>query len=70
MHELRKEGIIGRKADETAERDEHNLDKFILPRWGERLAGGIKPTEVEAWFEILASTPQGRKRKAAQVADD
>jgi hypothetical protein len=25
--------------------------------------GSIKPTEVEAWFEILASTPQGRKRK-------
>jgi hypothetical protein len=24
MHELRKEGIIGRKADETADRDEHN----------------------------------------------
>jgi hypothetical protein len=63
MHELRKEGIIGRKADETAERDEHNLDNFILPRWQERLAGSIKPTEVEAWFEILASTPQGRKRK-------
>ncbi|SRR5260370_28025988 len=33
MHELRKEGIIGRKAEETADRDEHNLDTFILPRW-------------------------------------
>jgi integrase len=63
MHELRKEGIIGRKADETADRDEHNLDTFIIPRWAERTAGSIKPTEVEAWFEILASTPQGRKRK-------
>jgi hypothetical protein len=62
-HELRKGGIIGRKAEETADRDEHNLDTFILPRWGERTAGSIKPTEVEAWFEILASTPQGRKKK-------
>src|SRR5207245_3360363 len=58
LHELRKEGIIGRKAEETADRDEHNLDRFILPRWGERLAGSIEPTEVESWFEILASTPQ------------
>jgi integrase len=62
-HELRREGIIGRKADETADRDEHNLDRFILPRWGECPAGNIKPTQVESWFEILASTPQGRKRK-------
>jgi hypothetical protein len=57
LHELRKEGIIGRKAEETADRDEHNLDRFILPRWGECLAGSIKPTEVESWFETLASTP-------------
>jgi len=63
MYELRKEGIIGRKAEETADRDEHNLDTFVLPRWGDRLAGDIKPTEVERWFESLASTPQGRKRK-------
>jgi integrase len=62
-YELRKEGIIGRKADETADRDEHNLDRFILPRWGECLASSIKPTEVESWFETLASIPQGRKRK-------
>lgn len=63
LHELRREGIIGRKAEETADRDEHNLDRFILPRWGEWLAGSIKPTEVESWFETLASTPQGGKRK-------
>jgi integrase len=25
--------------------------------------GTIKPTEVEGWFEVLASTPQGRKQK-------
>lgn len=66
MHELRKDGIIGKKAEETADRDEHNLDTFILPRWGDRLAGTIKPTEVEGWFEVLASTPRGRKRKPLQ----
>jgi len=63
LRELRKEGIIDKKADETADRDEHNLDCFILPRWGKSPAGSIKPTEVEAWFEILASTPQGNKKK-------
>jgi len=63
VNELRKEGIIGRKAEETADRDEHNLDAFIIPRWGDRLAGTIKPTEVEGWFEVLASSPQGHKQK-------
>ena len=63
LRELRKEGIIGKKADETADRDEHNLDSFILPRWATSPVGSIKPTEVEAWFEILASTPQGKRGK-------
>ena len=61
LWQLRKEGIIGRKADETAKRDEHNLDRYVLPRWGNFSVGGIRPTEVEAWFEKLASTPQGKK---------
>jgi hypothetical protein len=47
LRELRKEGIIGKKADETIDRDEHNLDCFILPRWGESVAGNIKPTELK-----------------------
>jgi integrase len=63
LHALRrKEGIIGKKALETADRDEHNLDRYVLPRWSDRLAMGIKPPEVEAWFEILATTPQWRGR--------
>ena len=61
LHGLRrKEGIIGKKADETAERDERNLDRYVLPRWSDRLAISIKPPEVEAWFEVLATTPQWR----------
>lgn len=63
LWELRKEGIIGKKADETADRDEHNLDGYVLPRWGDCLAKSIKPTEVEMWFEVLATTPQGKKNK-------
>jgi integrase len=62
MHELRKEGAIGKKAHETANRDAHNLDKYVLPRWGDCLANSIKPTDVESWFEILASTPQWKNK--------
>jgi hypothetical protein len=40
-HELRKHGQIGRKAGETADRDEHNLNAFILPRWGTRRGLGL-----------------------------
>src|ERR1700741_4158331 len=37
LWELRKEGIIGKKAAEPAYRDEHNLDGYVLPRWGDCL---------------------------------
>jgi len=64
LHALRrKDGVIGKKADETADRDEHNLDEYVLPRWGDSVAVTVKPTEVEAWFEVLASTLQGAKKK-------
>lgn len=62
LHELRKEGIIGRKAVETAERDEHNLDNYVLPRWGDCVAASTQPTQIEAWFETLASKPQKSNR--------
>jgi integrase len=64
LHGLRrKDGIIGKKADETADRDEHNLDEYVLPRWGDSVAVTVKPTQLEAWFEVLASTPQVAKNK-------
>lgn len=63
LRELRKEGIIGKKAGETADRDEHNLDQYVIPRWGRCLASSIRPTDVEAWFEVLALTPQGKREK-------
>src|SRR5439155_11318409 len=63
LHELRKEGIIGKKAVETVNCSEHNLDKYVLPRWGGCLAGSIKPSEVEGWFEVLATVAQGERKK-------
>ena len=63
LHELRKEGIIGKKAVETVKCSEHNLDRYILPRWGGCVAGRIKPSEVEGWFEVLATGAQGKRKK-------
>lgn len=62
-HELRKPGQIGRKASETADRDEHNLDDHVLPRWRTTLVSAMTPVEVEAWFEYLAITPQGKRHR-------
>ncbi len=62
LHEMRKEGIIGKKAGETADRDEHNLDTYVLPRWADQVATSIQPPEVENWFEGLASKPQKSNR--------
>lgn len=63
VHELRKSGVIGKKAPESANRDEHNLDRFVLPRWGKEKALDISPVQIEAWFEFLAATPQGKKQR-------
>ena len=63
VKELRKSGVIGKKCTESADRDEHNLDRYVLPRWGMEKALDINPVEIEDWFESLASTPQGRKQE-------
>jgi integrase len=34
----------------------------VIPR-GRCLASSIRPTDVEAWFEVLAPTPQGKREK-------
>jgi integrase len=57
-HDLKKGGVIGKRGDETVVVHESNLDGYILPRWGRVRALEIQPTEVETWFESLATTPQ------------
>lgn len=57
-HELKKESGVAVRAPETIGTNELLLDRWILPRWGEKLASEIKPLELEAWFEDLALTPQ------------
>jgi integrase len=64
QYEMRKLGAIGRKAAETIVRDEHNLDVYALPRWGDDVATHVKPTEVERWFEFLASGSTGTVGRA------
>lgn len=60
-YELKKESGIGVKAGETVSTNELLLDRWILPRWGDRRVSEIKPLDIEAWFESLTSIPQGKK---------
>ena len=62
QHELNKKTGIGIKAEETVVGDELNLDRWVLPRWGDSLACDIKPLEIEAWFEQLTSRRSSRRR--------
>jgi integrase len=62
QHELKKESGIGVKAKETVVIAELLLDKWVLPRWGDKKAAEIKPLEIEAWFEALTSQPHGKKK--------
>jgi integrase len=65
-YELTKSGSIGRRASETIEVNESNLDLYVLPKWGTVRALEIQPTDVELWFEWLNSTPQGKRKKPLQ----
>ena len=62
-HELKKRVGIAVKAEETVATFELLLDRWILPRWGDRKAAEIKPLEFEAWFEALTSTPYGGNKR-------
>jgi len=61
-HELKKETGIGVKAEETVVIAELLLDKWVLPRWGDKKAADFKPLEIEAWFEGLTSQPYSTKK--------
>jgi hypothetical protein len=50
---LKRSGSIGRRASETIEVSESNLDLYVLPKWGTWKALDIQPTDVEMWFEFL-----------------
>lgn len=61
-HELRKASGVSAKAAETIVTVEGLLDRWVLPRWGERTAAEIRPLEIEEWFESLVFVPRGEKR--------
>ena len=62
-HELKKDAGIAKKAHETVTISELILDNWVLPKWGDLKASEIKPLAIEAWFELLTSAPQGKKKK-------
>jgi integrase len=49
---------IAVRAPETVDTNELLLNRWILPRWGDKLASEMKSLEIEGWFETLNSTPQ------------
>jgi integrase len=62
-HELLKSAGIGKKAQETVTIAELLLDNWVLPKWGDVRANEVKPLGIEAWFESLTATQQGKKEK-------
>jgi integrase len=61
--ELKKRSGIAVKAGETANTSEGLLNRWILPRWGDKRPSEIKSLDIEEWFEALASIPQGVRNK-------
>lgn len=61
--ELKKKSGIAVKAAETRVINESLLDRWILPRWGDKRISEIRSLEIEAWFEALTSKPQGKRKK-------
>ena len=56
-HELRSAKVgIGKRAAESITRDEHNLDIYLIPRWGDQKATAITVPAVESWFDALSIT--------------
>lgn len=60
VNDLEKPGLIGKRAEETIKIYVSELTGFLIPKWGDRPAIGITPTEVEEWFEELATNPDCR----------
>jgi integrase len=67
VNELKKASGIGKKADETITILEHNLDAFVIPRWGASVAREIEPLQIEDWLVELNTKPQGKGRKSTGV---
>src|ERR1039457_4372980 len=62
-HELLKSAGIGKKAQETVTIAELLLDTWFFQKWGVVRANEVKPLGIEAWFESLTATQQGKKEK-------
>ena len=50
---LGKKGLLGLKSLSTVRNLRHIVDDYLKPRWGNRIAEGIKPLEIEQWLGSL-----------------
>ncbi len=62
-NELEKKSGVGKRAVETVKATTQILDDWVLPRWWDKKALEIKSLDIEGWFELLTSTPQGKYKK-------
>jgi integrase len=68
LHELVRNGPLSKRAKETITIHESMLDGYVLPRWGSSRALEMLVPMIEAWFEELATMPNGRKYPEGQEA--
>jgi integrase len=60
LYELKRNGPLSKRANETVATHESMLDGYVLPRWGSVRAADMTVPLIEAWFEDLATMPIGR----------
>jgi hypothetical protein len=53
------------RASSTAYLHRHIVNDFLIPRWGKRIAVGLKPLEVEEWLK--AANPTCAKVRAVMA---
>ena len=67
LHELKRNGALSKRAEETISTNESVLDGYVLPRWASVRALNMLVPTIEAWFEELATTPNGRTYPEGQT---
>lgn len=50
---ISEKNIASRKANATVYTLRHNLERFCLPRWKDRVVSDIRPREVKEWLKYL-----------------
>jgi integrase len=66
LNELKHNGPLSKRANETIANHESMLDGYVLAKWGTTHALDMTVPTIEAWFEELATLPIGRNYAVGQ----